>query len=131
MTHYETNYGGTVQHLNLISEQPIGLQVNTVSGALINGLKRDGLIAANSMILQELFFDCLREESAPGEASSWPRTRRSLAVPYGCCCRGRAQHALNRNAYVEPRRLKRQSTYNSRELTAHDSRVLNRHTWSA
>jgi Fe-Mn family superoxide dismutase len=34
----------------------------------INGLKREELIATNSMILHELFFDGLGNESAPGKA---------------------------------------------------------------
>ena len=66
ISHYENNYGGAVKRLNLITEQLAGLDFNTAAGFLINGLKREELIATNSMILHELFFDGLGGESAPG-----------------------------------------------------------------
>jgi Fe-Mn family superoxide dismutase len=65
VSHYENNYGGAVKRLNLIAEQLAGLDFNTAPGFLINGLKREQLIATNSMVLHELFFDGLGEESAP------------------------------------------------------------------
>jgi superoxide dismutase, Fe-Mn family len=67
VSHYENNYGGAVKRLNLITEQLAGVDFNTVPNYLINGLKREELIASNSMILHELFFDGLGEESAPGK----------------------------------------------------------------
>jgi Fe-Mn family superoxide dismutase len=66
VSHYENNYGGAVKRLNLIAEQLAGLDFNTAPNFLINGLKREELIATNSMILHELFFDGLGEEGAPG-----------------------------------------------------------------
>jgi Fe-Mn family superoxide dismutase len=66
VSHYENNYGGAVKRLNLIAEQLAGLDFNSAPGFLINGLKREELIATNSIILHELFFDGLGEESAPG-----------------------------------------------------------------
>lgn len=66
VSHYESNYGGAVKRLNLITEQLAGLDFNTAPGFVINGLKREELIATNSMVLHELFFDGLGEESAPG-----------------------------------------------------------------
>src|SRR5262245_14481187 len=68
VSHYENNYGGAVKRLNLITEQLAGLDFNTAPNFLINGLKREELIATNSMILHELFFDGLGEQSAPGKA---------------------------------------------------------------
>jgi Fe-Mn family superoxide dismutase len=65
VSHYENNYGGAVKRLNLIEEQLAGLDFAAAPGFLINGLKREQLIASNSMILHELFFDGLGEESAP------------------------------------------------------------------
>jgi superoxide dismutase, Fe-Mn family len=65
VSHYENNYGGAVKRLNLIEEQLAGLDFRTAPGFLINGLKREQLIASNSMILHELFFDGLGDESAP------------------------------------------------------------------
>ncbi len=66
ISHYENNYGGAVKRLNLIEEQLAGLDFASASGFLINGLKREQLIATNSMILHELFFDGLGEPSEPG-----------------------------------------------------------------
>jgi Fe-Mn family superoxide dismutase len=65
VSHYENNYGGAVKRLNLIEEQLAGLDYAKAAGFLINGLKREQLIAMNSMILHELFFDGLGDESEP------------------------------------------------------------------
>src|SRR5262245_39994100 len=67
VSHYENNYGGAVKRLNLITEQLLSIDFDTAPNYLINGLKREELIATNSMILHELFFDGLGEESAPGK----------------------------------------------------------------
>jgi superoxide dismutase, Fe-Mn family len=67
VSHYENNYGGAVKRLNLITEQLAGFNFTTAPNFLINGLKREELIATNSMILHELFFDGLGDESAPGK----------------------------------------------------------------
>ena len=65
ISHYENNYGGAVKRLNLIDEQIAQLEFDKAAGFLINGLKREQLIAMNSMILHELFFDGLGEQSEP------------------------------------------------------------------
>ena len=65
ISHYENNYGGAVKRLNLIDEQLAQLEFDKAAGFLINGLKREQLIAMNSMILHELFFDGLGNESEP------------------------------------------------------------------
>ena len=75
VSHYENNYGGAVKRLNLIVEQLAGLDFNTTPGFVINGLKREELIASNSMILHELFFDGLGDESAPGKELAGALTR--------------------------------------------------------
>ena len=64
-SHYENNYGGAVNRLNAIIGQLAQLDFASAPGFLINGLKREELIASNSMILHELFFASLGEESAP------------------------------------------------------------------
>ena len=68
ISHYENNYGGAVKRLNAIEEQLAALDYANAPGFLINGLKREELIASNSMILHELFFDGLGDESEPGPA---------------------------------------------------------------
>jgi hypothetical protein len=65
VSHYENNYGGVVRRLNAIAEQLAGLDFAAAPVFVVNGLKREELIAANSMILHEMFFASLGEESAP------------------------------------------------------------------
>src|SRR5262249_12595068 len=78
VSHYENNYGGAVKRLNLIGEQLAELDYAKAAGFLVNGLKREQLIAMNSMILHELFFDGLGEQSEPGSA-----LRDALAKDFG------------------------------------------------
>jgi Fe-Mn family superoxide dismutase len=66
VSHYENNYGGAVKRLNVIEEKLAELDYATAPVFAINGLKREQLIAMNSMILHELFFDGLGEQSEPG-----------------------------------------------------------------
>jgi superoxide dismutase, Fe-Mn family len=65
VSHHENNYGGAVNRLNAITAQLAQLDFATAPGFLVNGLKREELIASNSMILHELFFASLGEESQP------------------------------------------------------------------
>ena len=65
VSHYENNYGGAVNRLNAITAQLAELDFAKTPGFVINGLKREELIASNSMILHEIFFSSLGEESAP------------------------------------------------------------------
>ena len=76
ISHYENNYGGAVKRLNLIEEQLAGLDFAAAPGFVVNGLKREELIATNSMILHELFFEGLGEESGPApDLQDGPRAR--------------------------------------------------------
>src|SRR6266496_730907 len=65
VSHYETNYGGAVKRLNAITAQLESLDFATAPVFVINGLKREELIASNSMILHELYFDGLGYETEP------------------------------------------------------------------
>src|SRR5215216_2317147 len=65
VSHYENNYGGAVRRLNAITDQLASLDVATAPMFVLNGLKREELIATNSMILHELYFDSLGAEGAP------------------------------------------------------------------
>src|ERR1700721_4881522 len=78
VSHYENNYGGAVKRLNLIEEKLAELDYANAPGFLINGLKREQLIAMNSMILHELFFEGLGDQSEPG-----PVLRDALAKDFG------------------------------------------------
>src|SRR5262249_43554524 len=86
ISHYENNYGGAVKRLNLIDEQLAQLKFEKAAGFLINGLKREQLIAMNSMILHELFFDGLGDQSEPGSA-----LRDAIAGDFGSLERWRAE----------------------------------------
>lgn len=59
VSHYENNYGGAVKRLNAITDQLANLDFAAAPVYVINGLKREELIAANSMILHEVYFDSL------------------------------------------------------------------------
>jgi superoxide dismutase, Fe-Mn family len=65
VSHHENNYGGAVNRLNAITAQLAELDFAKAPGFVINGLKREELIASNSMILHELFFASLGDESEP------------------------------------------------------------------
>ena len=68
VSHHENNYGGAVKRLNAIVAQFAALEVATAPVFVINGLKREELIATNSMILHELYFECLGEGGEPDRA---------------------------------------------------------------
>src|SRR5436309_7679016 len=68
VSHSENNYGGAVKRLNGITEQLGKLDFASAPIFLINGLKREQLIAANSMILHELYFANLGEGDGPSGA---------------------------------------------------------------
>ena len=52
VSHYENNYGGAVKRLNAICDHLAGLDPAAAPVFVINGLKREQLIAMNSMILR-------------------------------------------------------------------------------
>jgi len=58
-SHYENHYGGAVRRLNGIRGELKGLDPAAAPGFMLNGLKREELIATNSMLLHELYFDGL------------------------------------------------------------------------
>jgi Fe-Mn family superoxide dismutase len=61
-SHYDNNYTGAVKRLNVIAAQLAALDWATAPGFLINGLKREQLIAMNSMLLHESYFTALGGE---------------------------------------------------------------------
>ena len=65
-SHFDNNYTGAVKRLGAISGQLAGLDPATAPGFLLNGLKREELIAWNSMILHEIYFSALGAPSRPG-----------------------------------------------------------------
>jgi superoxide dismutase, Fe-Mn family len=65
-SHHDINYGSTVKKLASIASEYAKLDLATAPGFLINGLKREELIAQNSMFLHELYFSNLGTPNQPG-----------------------------------------------------------------
>jgi Fe-Mn family superoxide dismutase len=66
VSHHDNNYAGAVNRIAAIEKEVAGLDPSS-PGFLYNGLKREELIAMNSMILHELYFNCLgKGGSKPG-----------------------------------------------------------------
>jgi Fe-Mn family superoxide dismutase len=55
-SHYENNYTGAVNRLAAISGELATLDPSSAPGYRLNGLKREELIAWNSMVLHEVYF---------------------------------------------------------------------------
>ncbi|WP_336965605.1 superoxide dismutase [Sphingobium aquiterrae] len=68
ISHHDNNYVGAVKRLGAITAQFSALDPGTAPGFMLNGLKREELIAWNSMILHELYFAGLGAPSRPGKA---------------------------------------------------------------
>jgi superoxide dismutase, Fe-Mn family len=66
VSHYENNYGGAATRLNVIEKKLAELDCATAPVLVMNGLKREELVAMNSMILDELF--------SPASATTAERT---------------------------------------------------------
>src|SRR5499425_2780601 len=64
-SHYENNYGGALQRLNAITEQLESLDFASTPGHVLNGLKREELVALNSTLLHELYFASIGGDGQP------------------------------------------------------------------
>ena len=65
-SHHDNNYAGAVKRLGSIEATLAALDPATAPSFTLNGLKREELIAWNSMILHELYFANLGAPSTPG-----------------------------------------------------------------
>jgi Fe-Mn family superoxide dismutase len=74
-SHYENNYGGALRRLNVITEQLESLDWAKTPGHVINGLKREELIALNSTLLHELYFASLGGEGRATKTMAEALTR--------------------------------------------------------
>jgi Fe-Mn family superoxide dismutase len=68
VSHYENNYTGAVKRLNAITEQIAGLDFEKAPNFIVNGLKREELVAMNSMLLHEVYFAGIGDPNQPGKA---------------------------------------------------------------
>jgi len=88
VSHYENNYVGAVKRLNAIAAQLAELDFAKAPGFVINGLKREELIAMNSMILHEAYF-----ESLGGGGAARGSLSEAIARDFGSVERWRAEFA--------------------------------------
>lgn len=64
-SHYDNNYAGAVRRLGAIKTDFAKLDMATAPTFLVNGLKREELLAWNSMVLHEVHFEGFGERGAP------------------------------------------------------------------
>jgi Fe-Mn family superoxide dismutase len=69
VSHYENNYKGAVNRLNQIQDYLGNLDFAKAPNFVINGIKREELIAMNSMILHEIYFAGLGASNRTGALS--------------------------------------------------------------
>lgn len=86
-SHHQNNYGGAVSRLNAIRGQLATLDFASAPGFALNGLKREELIASNSMLLHELYFASLGGQGA----APAPGMALALAASFGSLERWRAE----------------------------------------
>jgi len=85
-SHYENNYGGALRRLNAIAAQLESLDFAKTPGHVLNGLKREELVALNSTLLHELYFASLGGDGQPTKAMT-----EILARDFGSLERWRAE----------------------------------------
>lgn len=68
VSHHDNNYVGAVKRLGAIESQIAALDPATAPNFTVNGLKREELIAWNSMILHEVYFAGIGSLNRPGRA---------------------------------------------------------------
>jgi Fe-Mn family superoxide dismutase len=68
VSHHDNNYVGAVTRLGAINRQLAALDPAAAPAFQVNGLKREELIAWNSMILHELYFSGFGPPNRPGAA---------------------------------------------------------------
>jgi superoxide dismutase, Fe-Mn family len=92
-SHYENNYGGAMRRLNAITERLASLDFGTTPGYVINGLKREELVALNSTLLHELYFASLGGDGKPTDVLGNALTR-----DFGSIDRWRSEYVAMANA---------------------------------
>jgi Fe-Mn family superoxide dismutase len=118
VSHYENNYTGAVRRLNAIAAQLAALDVATAPVFVLNGLKREELIAAGSMTIHELYFDCLGGEGEPTGALA-----EAIVRDFGSVARWKAEFSATGKA------LGGGSGWVMLSYAPRDKRLIN--TWAA
>jgi len=88
VSHHDNNYVGAVKRLGAIRAEFAKLDPATAPGFEINGLKREELLAWNSMILHEVYFNGLR----PSEPIA-PPLAHAIETDFGSLDRWAAEFA--------------------------------------
>lgn len=86
-SHYANNYSGAVKRLNAIRVQLAALPFGIAPGFQVNGLKREELVATNSMLLHELYFGSLGGDGVTME----PAMKLALDANFGSVERWREE----------------------------------------
>jgi Fe-Mn family superoxide dismutase len=92
-SHYENNYGGALRRLNAITEQLESLDFAKTPGYVVNGLKREELVALNSTLLHEIYFASLGGDGKPSKTMA-----DALARDFGSVDRWRSEFVAMGNA---------------------------------
>lgn len=87
-SHHEKNYAGAVKRLGAVQTKLAAIDPAAEPGFVLNGLKREELIALNSAILHEVYFSGLSGKSEPGKA-----LRQRIDRDFGSFERWRAEFA--------------------------------------
>jgi Fe-Mn family superoxide dismutase len=118
ISHYQNNYTGAVKRLNSIADQLASLDWEKAPVFVVNGLKREELVATNSMILHEVYFAGLGETNQPGSALA-----EAIVRDFGGMDRWRSEFAATGRA------LGGGSGWVLLTYNPHDKRLVN--TWAA
>lgn len=118
VSHHDNNYVGAVKRLGAIDAQLAALDPAAAPGFELNGLKREELIAWNSMILHELYFAGLGAPTRPGAGLA-----NAIERDFGSDARWRAEFAAMGKA------LGGGSGWVLLTWSARDKRLVN--TWAA
>jgi superoxide dismutase, Fe-Mn family len=87
LSHHQNDYAGAVRLLNAIRAQLAGLAFGNAAAFRLNGLKREELIATNSMLLHELYLAGLGGDGATME----PAMKLALDANFGSVERWREE----------------------------------------
>lgn len=93
-SHHQNNYGGAVKRLNAIRSTLSALPPASMPSFQLNGLKREELIANNSMVLHELYFGSL---GGDGQTMT-PAMELALQANFGSLSRWREEFVAMGNA---------------------------------
>ena len=118
VSHHDNNYAGAVKRLGAVRAEFATLDMATAPGYRLNGLKREELIAWNSMILHDLYFAGLAAGAPPSR-----QLGEAIERDFGSLARWSAEFAAMGKA------LGGGSGWVLLTWSRHDGRLVN--TWAA